>query len=123
MKIVKGYHKGIAAIYWYLHMITGVLFVLYIFVNAAILFLLLCGEKIFDSVMKTLHSPALFILEMILFAGALFHMLNGLRVLCFDAGYWIKDQKDIAYTILFILAAIFCFHFIPVLEEFVGIIF
>ena len=123
MKIVKGYHKGIAAIYWYLHMITGILFVFYILVNAAILFLLLCGERTFDSVMKILHSPALFILEMILFAGALFHMLNGLRVLCFDAGYWIKDQKDIAYTILFILGAIFLFHFIPVLEQFVGIIF
>jgi succinate dehydrogenase/fumarate reductase cytochrome b subunit len=81
------------------------------------------GENIFNGFMKSMRSPVIGIVEMVLFAGALFHILNGIRILCVNAGYWIDDQLDMAYVVLVVLFLIFLFHGVPILEQFAGIIF
>ncbi len=122
MKITKGYHKGTGMIFRYLHMITGVTLLSYIVINAMIMLLLTLGEEKFDSVMSLMHSPYVLILEMLLLLAVLFHTLNGIRILFFDVGLWIEDQKDIAYTVIVFVIILFLIMFIPIFEQFTGII-
>lgn len=122
MKITKGYHKGIGMIFRYLHMVTGVSLLSYIIINTIILMLLTLGEEKFDSVMSVMHSPYVLILEMFLLVSVLFHTLNGIRILFFDVGLWINDQKEIAYTVIVLVIILFLMMFIPIFEQFTGII-
>ena len=122
MKVTKGYHKGIGMIFRYLHMVTGVSLLSYIIINAVILILLTLGEEKFDSVMSLMHSPYILILEMFLLLSVLFHTLNGIRILFFDVGLWIEDQKEIAYTIIVFVIILFLIMFIPIFEQFTGIL-
>lgn len=122
MKVTKGYHKGIGMIFRYLHMVTGVALISYIIINAIILILLTLGEEKFDSVMSLMHSPYILILEMFLLLSVLFHTLNGIRILFFDVGLWINDQKEIAYTVIVLVIILFLIMFIPIFEQFTGIL-
>ena len=122
MKITKGYHKGIGMIFRYLHMVTGLALLSYIVINAMIMLLLTLGEEKFNSVMSLMHSPYVLILEMFLLLSVLFHTLNGIRILFFDVGLWIEDQKDIAYTVIVFVIILFLIMFIPIFEQFTGII-
>jgi len=122
MKITKGYKKEVGMIFWYLHMITGMALVSYIIIFAGILFFLFLGEHRFSAVMNLMHSPYVLALEMILLLCVLFHVLNGIRVLFFDVGLWIEDQKDIAYTVIVFVIILFLIMFVPVFEQFTGII-
>lgn len=122
MKITKDYHKGIGMIFRYLHMVTGVALLSYIIINAIILILLTLGEEKFDSVMSLMHSPYILILEMFLLLSVLFHTLNGIRIIFFDVGLWVEDQKEIAYTVIVFVIILFLIMFIPIFEQFTGII-
>lgn len=122
MKITKGYHKGIGMIFRYMHMVTGVALLSYIIINAIILILLTLGEEKFDSVMSLMHSPYILILEMFLLLSVLFHTLNGIRIIFFDVGLWVEDQKEIAYTVIVFVIILFLIMFIPIFEQFTGIL-
>ena len=122
MKVTKGYHKGIGMIFRYLHMVTGVSLLSYVIINTIILILLTLGEEKFDSVMSVMHSPYVLILEMFLLVSVLFHTLNGIRIIFFDVGLWVEDQKEIAYTIIVFVIILFLIMFIPIFEQFTGII-
>ena len=122
MKITKGYHKGIGMIFRYLHMVTGVALLSYIVIHANTLILLVLGEEQFDHVMSLMHSPHILILEMFLLLSVLFHSLNGIRILFFNAGLWIEDQKEIAWTVIVFVIILFLIMFIPIFEQFTGII-
>ena len=114
MKVTKGYHKGIGMIFRYVHMVTGVALLSYIIINTIILILLTLGEEKFDSVMSLMHSPYILILEMFLLLSVLFHILNGIRILFFDVGLWISDQKEIAYVVIVFVIILFLIMFIPI---------
>ena len=120
MKISKGYHKGIGMIYRYLHTVTGITILSYIVIHAVIMVLLLQGEDRFNTVMRLMHMPYVLILEMLLLICLLFHTLNGIRILFFNAGLWIHDQKEIAYTLIVFVIILFLIMFIPILEQFIG---
>ena len=103
-------------------MVTGLALLSYIVINAMIMLLLTLGEEKFNSVMSLMHSPYVLILEMFLLLSVLFHTLNGIRILFFDVGLWIEDQKDIAWTVIVFVIILFLIMFIPVFEQFTGII-
>lgn len=122
MKITKGYHKGIGMIFRYLHMVTGVALLSYIIIHTITMLLLVLGEEQFNHVMKSMHSPYILIPEMFLLLSVLFHSLNGIRILFFNAGLWIEDQKEIAWTVIVFIIILFLIMFIPIFEQFTGVI-
>ena len=122
MKITKGYHKGIGMVFRYLHMVTGVALLSYIVIHTITMILLALGKEKFDHVMSLMHSPYILILEMFLLLSVLFHSLNGIRILFFNAGLWIDDQKEIAWTVIAFVIILFLIMFIPIFEQFTGVI-
>lgn len=122
MKITTGYKKDIGMIAWLLQMIAGVVLIFYVLAHGVIVGLLFYSEKTFEAVIRLLHMPVILLIEMIVLLAILFHTLNGIRILFFDLGLWIGDQRDIAYTVIVAVFILFLFHFIPLFEQFTGIV-
>jgi len=120
MKLTGRYHKGIGVVYRYLHMVSGIALFLYLLLNAVLLFLLVKGEHSFQTILSLLHSPFALVAVSLLLLVTLFHVFNGVRILFFDLGLWIEDQKDIALTVLIIVVILFIIHFLPMVEQVVG---
>lgn len=76
--------------YWafVLHRVTGLGLVLYLGLHLYVLRLLLRGPEAWDAFIRLAKSPPFLALDAVLFAGVLYHALNGVRVtlLALDIG-------------------------------------
>ena len=119
MKIAGRYRKEAGMVAWVISIISGFAIGGYLIINALVIFGLTRGEHYFDAIMKMMFSPFVLVIEMLLFIAVLYHIFNGIRVLLFDFGLWIEDQKDILYVALIAIIVLFAFHFLPLIEEYI----
>jgi succinate dehydrogenase cytochrome b556 subunit len=80
--------------------ISGILLAMYLFahifvISTATIF----GPQTFSDIMAAMHHPVLVVLEMLLFAGVIAHMLNGLRITICDFFGLTKAQKQLIAVI------------------------
>ena len=76
-----------------MHRASGVVIALYGITHVMVVSFALAGEEGFNRLMDTFQQPWVLVLEMLLVAVVLFHMLNGVRILLFDIGVGIRHQK------------------------------
>jgi succinate dehydrogenase / fumarate reductase cytochrome b subunit len=82
-----------------LHRISGLVIALYgIFHLVVISSSAIRGG--FDRVMEFFHNPVVLSLELALIAVVLYHLLNGLRLLLFDLGIGIRQQKPLFWGLM-----------------------
>ncbi len=81
---------------WVLHRITGLALAFYLFLHLTVVSSAVWnkGGAGFDRVLKTFHSPIGIGLDLLLIAAVVFHAVNGLRLLLFDLGIGIRQQKQ-----------------------------
>lgn len=104
---------------WILHKITGWILLGYLFMHITVLSSAIpaargdtrmLGEKQVDTYTYVIQSLEGFllvrILELGLLAVAVFHLLNGLRLLAIDLGYGLHVQKQSFYVTIIITALI-----------------
>lgn len=77
---------------WFLQRLTGVALVGYLFLHIAVISTARAGADTFDTVLIFLQKPFFVVLDLLLIATVLYHALNGVRVLLFDAGIAIRQQ-------------------------------
>ncbi|MBI4297554.1 MAG: succinate dehydrogenase, cytochrome b556 subunit [Chloroflexi bacterium] len=83
---------------WLLHRVTGLLLVLALAAHIIILHLAQPGEGIaFDRVVARLASPPFLALDTVLLAAALFHGLNGIRVVAADMGMGRRSLRALSW--------------------------
>jgi succinate dehydrogenase / fumarate reductase cytochrome b subunit len=84
-----------------LHRISGLIIALY-----GILHLVVISSSTvsggFDRVMELFHTPVVIVLELLLIAAVLYHLLNGLRLLLFDLGIGIRRQKLLFWELMIV---------------------
>ena len=83
---------------WLLHRVTGLVIVFYLFLHIMVISTAIWGG--FDAAMAILKAPVFVAGELMLVAAGLFHGLNGLRIILFDLGVGIKNQKAIFTGVL-----------------------
>lgn len=76
-----------------LNRITGIGLVVYLYLHLIVLSLLLRGPASWNAFVSLARSPYILALDVILFAGALFHGLNGVRVVLTSFSLGIHVQK------------------------------
>lgn len=103
---------------WILHKFTGWVLVGYLFTHIAVLSTavtasqadaatLQAGEDVFTQTIQTLEGQQLVrILEVGLLATAVFHILNGIRLLLIDLGLGLENQDKSFYASLILTGAI-----------------
>ncbi|MCL6449882.1 MAG: succinate dehydrogenase, cytochrome b556 subunit [Acetobacteraceae bacterium] len=104
-------NAGVGMYAFLLHRITGLALVFYVLLHIPVISSAMLGAASFDGVMALLHTKFWVVLDVGLLAAVIFHGLNGLRLLLFDLGLLVKQQK-LVFWIIFALSAAgvaFCF--------------
>ncbi len=92
---------------WVFHKFTGWVLVGYLFVHIPVLSTALVGAETYTATIQGLESlPIVRVLEVGLLAVAVFHIMNGTRLLFIDLGIGLERQKVSFYASLLITAII-----------------
>jgi len=92
---------------WIFHKFTGWVLVGYLFTHIAVLSTALSGDAAYTQTIRTLESLFVVrVLEVGLLAVAVFHILNGLRLLLVDLGVGLEAQDRSFYASLVLTGAI-----------------
>ncbi|CCQ34844.1 Succinate dehydrogenase hydrophobic membrane anchor subunit protein [Halorhabdus tiamatea SARL4B] len=92
---------------WVLHKFTGWVLVGYLFTHIAVLSTATGGAELYNGTLGGLEALAIVrLLEVGLLAVAVFHMLNGVRLLFVDLGLGLERQDQSFYASLVITGAI-----------------
>lgn len=101
---------------WFLHRLTGVILVGYLFMHLFVLSSSLAGGQTFNKWLSTVQNPVFHFLEIGLVAVVSFHLLNGLRITITDFFLVTKAHKAIfwiAMIVFVILMIITLVVFLP----------
>ena len=92
---------------WVLHKFTGWVLVGYLFTHIAVLSTATGGAELYNGTLGGLEALAIVrLLEVGLLAVAVFHILNGIRLLFVDLGLGLERQDQSFYASLVITGAI-----------------
>lgn len=92
---------------WIFHKFTGWVLVGYLFTHIAVLSTALSGDAAYTTTIQALESLLVVrLLEVGLLAVAVFHILNGLRLLLVDLGIGLEAQDKSFYASLVLTGAI-----------------
>lgn len=80
--------------------LTGIGLVVYLLIHMVVIGNLLRGPAGWDSLIQTMKSPWVLALDVVLIAGILIHMLNGLRVTIIGLGFGTQSHKGIFWTLM-----------------------
>lgn len=94
------YRAGMWA--WTLHRISGLALTGYLIVHIIVISSSATGQRgvNFDKLLATLTQPFFLVLDLLLWAAVLYHTLNGIRVLLFDAGIGVRQQKWVFWGLM-----------------------
>lgn len=124
MSLVKRYpdihpaHYRIGAWAWLAHRLTGIGIAIYLVAHIIVISRALAGGATFDEVLKRLQSPLFLAADIVLLGVVLYHALNGFRILLFDLGIGIRQQKTVFWSLMgvglvvFILMVLFILPFV-----------
>lgn len=112
--------RGLGVWAFWLHRLSGLLIIFYLLTHILVISSITGGQANFDAAMKFLKSPIFVLLEMGLIGCITLHGLNGIRIVLFDLGYGIKQQKTIFIIMMIIAAVLTGIAFIVALPHIVG---
>lgn len=87
------WHTGSVA--WILHRLSGVALTLYLVLHIWVIHHVGKGPEEFNMIMAKVQTPFFKLLEIGLLGTVLYHSFNGFRILLFDLGVGIRQQKQI----------------------------
>jgi succinate dehydrogenase / fumarate reductase cytochrome b subunit len=92
----RRYGPGLWA--WVLHRVTGLLLGLYLILHLWTLGFVLAGSEALNSILAYLNQPVFHFFDLLLFAGFLYHGLNGVRITLIDLVD--VDQRRLFWIVL-----------------------
>lgn len=113
-------HYKIGAWAWLAHRITGVGIAVYLVAHIIVISTARAGGASFNQIMSSLQKPLFLALDIILIGVIIYHMLNGLRILLFDLGIGIRQQKQLFWVMMGVGAIAFISAFIFILPFVLG---
>ncbi|MHB1342923.1 MAG: succinate dehydrogenase, cytochrome b556 subunit [Thermoleophilia bacterium] len=96
-----GLWKGAGMWAWLFHRVSGLVLALYLFAHIWVISTgAAAGADAFDTMFKTLESPFFIVLDLALLAAVVYHAFNGIRVILFDLGIAIRQQKTLWWVVI-----------------------
>src|SRR5438094_10556405 len=77
---------------WVAHRVTGVAIILFLFAHVVDTALVGWGPTAYNRVVSVYHNPFIRLLELGLVAAAIYHALNGVRIMIID--FWTKTNES-----------------------------
>lgn len=96
-----GLWKGAGMWAWLFHRVSGVVLALYLIAHIWVISTAAAaGADDFDAMFETLESPLFIVLDLALLAAVVYHAFNGIRVILFDLGVAIRQQKALWWVVI-----------------------
>jgi succinate dehydrogenase / fumarate reductase cytochrome b subunit len=86
-------------LFW-LHRLSGLALVFYLYLHLAVLALLRGGPERWDAFLALVRSPVFLLLDGLLLGGLALHGLNGLRLTWLGYGRGLRQQGALAWIVL-----------------------
>ena len=83
---------------WLMQRLTGVLLTLYLFAHITVISTSHRGVEAFDSLSRSIQTPAWLALDVALLIGILFHGFNGIRIVAVEFADMARAQKAWLYA-------------------------
>ena len=94
---------------WVLHRLSGLALTAYLLLHLYDLRAAQRGAASFTEALAAFRTPFWKVMDLLLLAAVAYHMLNGIRLLAFDAGWGIRNQRQLFWVALGMTIAIFLF--------------
>ena len=114
------YRGGVGMLAWLLHRISGLVLSAYLLFHIWDLRAAQRGAQAFDEVLAGFQSPVRRVMGLLLLLALLFHSLNGIRLLLFDAGKGLHQQRQLFWLAFGLTIAIFLFSAVMVFTHLPG---
>ena len=92
--------RGTGIVAFALMRLSGIGLVVYLLLHLVVLSTLIGGAEAWDTFVRIAKHPAFLLLDVILIAGILVHMLNGLRVTVVGLGFGTNSHKGLFWTLM-----------------------
>lgn len=102
---ILAYQSGVGMWAFVLHRITGLALIFYLLMHVMVISHSLRGPNAFNNLLAVLTSPPFIVADLGLLAAVLFHGLNGARIVLFDTGVGIRQQKFVFWLVMLVAAA------------------
>lgn len=113
------YRTGVGMLAWILHRISGLALSAYLVIHIwDISAAYRGGARSFSEAMATFNTPFWKVMDALLVAAVVFHGLNGLRLLLFDAGVGLRIQRALFWGSLATTVAIFVLVIVKIAQHF-----
>lgn len=114
------YRGGVGMMSWLLHRVSGLVLSAYLLLHIWDLRAAQRGAASFDQALTTFQSPFWKVMDLLLLLAVLFHSLNGIRLLLFDAGMGLRSQRQLFWLAFGLTIAIFVFSAVMVFSNLPG---
>lgn len=89
------YRGGIGMLAWILHRVSGLALSAYLLLHIYDLRAAQRGAEAFTDALAVFQTPFWKVMDLLLVAAVLYHTLNGIRLLAFDAGWGLRNQRQL----------------------------
>lgn len=103
------YRGGVGMLAWLLHRLSGLALSAYLLLHIYDLRAAQRGAQAFDEALAVFQTPFWKVMDLLLLAAVLYHGLNGLRLLAFDAGWGIRNQRQLFWIALVVTIGVLFF--------------
>jgi succinate dehydrogenase / fumarate reductase, cytochrome b subunit len=103
------YRGGVGMLAWLLHRVSGLALSAYLLLHIYDLRAAQRGAQAFDEALAVFQTPFWKVMDLLLLAAVLYHGLNGLRLLAFDAGWGIRNQRQLFWIALVVTIGVLFF--------------
>lgn len=105
---------------WVLHRVSGLALSGYLLIHLWDLRAAQKGPQAFDAALAVFRSPFWKVMDLILIVAVLFHSFNGIRLLLFDAGRGLRQQRQLFWLAFGLTIAIFLYSAVMVFTHLPG---
>lgn len=103
------YRGGVGMLAWVLHRVSGLALSAYLLLHIYDLRSAQRGAASFNEALAVFQTPFWKVMDLLLLAAVAYHMLNGIRLLAFDAGWGIRNQRQLFWVAFVLTIALFVF--------------
>jgi succinate dehydrogenase / fumarate reductase cytochrome b subunit len=103
------YRGGVGMLAWLLHRLSGLALSAYLLLHIYDLRAAQKGAQAFDEALAVFQTPFWKVMDLLLLAAVLYHALNGLRLLAFDAGWGMRNQRQLFWAALLVTIGVLFF--------------
>ena len=103
------YRGGVGMLAWVLHRLSGLALSAYLLLHLYDLRAAQRGAADFTEALAVFRTPFWKVMDLLLLAAVAYQMLNGIRLLAFDAGWGIRNQRQLFWIAFVLTIGIFLF--------------